>query len=150
MSSNVSSVSDVLGRRVVAVEDAEEIGEVKAFVLDRSGSAVRRLHVAGRKRSAELVDWNDIESVGADAVMVGSARDVSDSSREVDDEFVKGDIEILGARVLDTAGYAVGEVTDLHFDAVTGEVVAAMTDEGRIDASRIRALGTYALVVDSA
>lgn len=147
--SNIITVSDVLGRRVVAADDATEIGAVKAFVLERDASRVRRLHVSGSKRSAELVDWGRITGVGEDAVMVSSIEDVHETVADTDDAFVKGDIDVIGARVLDTSGYELGEVTDLHIDADTGAVVAAMTTGGRVEAERLRSLGSHALVVDS-
>ncbi len=145
--SDTIAVSDVLGRQVVSVADAENVGEVRALVLDHQASRVERLQVAGRKRSAELVDWNRIDGVGPDAVMIKDGGDVHPKDDE-DEPFVRGDIEIIGAMVLDTAGYDIGTVTDLHIDATTGEVMAAMTAAGRIPADRIRSLGTFALVVD--
>ncbi len=145
--SDTIAMSDVLGRQVVSVADAETVGEVRALVLDRQASQVERLQVAGRKRSAELVDWNRIDGVGPDAVMIKAGDDVHPKEAE-DEPYVRGDIEIIGAMVLDTAGYDVGTVSDLHIDASTGEVLAAMTATGRIPAERIRSLGTFALVVD--
>ena len=36
-------MTDALGRRVVAADSAEAIGQVKAFVVDRSGRAITRI-----------------------------------------------------------------------------------------------------------
>lgn len=147
--SNVISLADVLGRKVVALDDAEDIGSLEAVVPDRAGRHIERIQIGGRKRSPELVDWGQIASVGTDAIMVRSS-DAAHESRddEPDDLYVRGDIKIIGARVLDTDGFEGGEVTDLHFDSETGEITAAMTDGGQIPADRIRSLGTYALVID--
>lgn len=147
--SNIIALTEVLGRKVVALDDAEDIGTFEAIVPDRAGRVIERIQIGGRKRSPELVDWDRVTSVGKDAVMVESA-DAAHQSREdePDDLYVRGKIEIIGARVLDTDGFEAGEVTDLHFDTETGEITAAMTDDGRIPAERIRSLGTYALVID--
>lgn len=144
------SVNAILGRSVVGADDALELGEVKAVVLDRAASTVQRLQVAGSKRSPEMVEWDDIENLGADAIMVRSSDSVHDSDDDADADYVRGDIEIIGARVLDTAGYAIGTVEDVTFDAASGAVIAAQTDQGTIPSDRIRSLGTYALVVDVA
>lgn len=147
--SNTTTVSDVLGRRVVSSADANELGTVDAFVLDRPASRIERVQVGGSRRKPELVEWRHIDSIGSDAVMVGASDDVHGSEVDEDELYVRGDIDVVGAQVLDTGGRLRGTVTDLHFDADDGSVVAALTDEGRIPADRIRALGTFALVVDA-
>jgi len=40
-------------------------------------------------------------------------------------------------------------VIDLDFDGDSGEIVSVTTSNGPITASRIRSLGTFALVVDT-
>lgn len=146
----VIALSDLVGREVVAVATAENIGEVKAVVLDRAATRVERIQVGGRKRSPELVDWSRVERVGADAVMVASADAVHESRQdEPDDLYVRGDIAIVGARVLDVSGRLRGVVTDVHIAERSGEIRAFMTDQGRVPADAVRSLGTFALVISS-
>ncbi len=142
-------MSAALGRRVVAVDTAEEVGEVKAFVLEPSGRRVTQLHVAGRKRSAELVNWSDLAGFGPDAVMVASQDAVTDSVEERAEDMVRGRVATIGARILDTDGFEHGRVTDIEFDASDGTVVAALSDDARWPGDAIRALGSYALIVDA-
>ncbi len=143
-------LTEVLGRRVVASDTAEEIGEVKAVVADRTGRRFTAIHVAGRRRSAELVDWNDITAIGSDAVMVTSAGAVTGVPDQRAEDAVKGAIDYLGATVLSTDGVVLGTVSDVHFDEAGGTVVGLLTKDGRIEGDRIRGLGTFAAVVDAA
>ena len=57
---------------------------------------------------------------------------------------------MLGTRVLTVDGREVGKVADVEFDTDTGAVVRVVTDEGPIAPGQLRALGSYALVVDFA
>jgi uncharacterized protein YrrD len=137
-----------LGRRVVAVDTAEDVGTVKAFVLDHTGRHITHLHVAGGRRSAQLVNWSDLTAFGSDAVMVASQDAVTDSVQERADEMVRGHVEAIGARVLDTAGFEHGTVTDIQFDPDNGTVLAAVGVDSRWPGDTIRALGSYALIID--
>ncbi|MGB7980321.1 MAG: PRC-barrel domain-containing protein [Candidatus Nanopelagicales bacterium] len=142
-------MSAALGRRVVAVDTAEDVGEVKAFVLEGSGRRITQLHVAGRKRSAELVNWSDLAGFGPDAVMVASQGAVTDSVEERADEMVRGHVSAIGARVLDTDGFEHGRVTDIEFDSADGTILAAVCEDARWPGDTIRGLGSYALIIDA-
>ncbi len=143
------TMSAALGRRVVAADTAEDIGEVKAFVLDRSGRRITQLHVAGRKRSPKLVNFSDLTAFGADAVIVASQRAVTDSVEERADDMVRGHVVAIGVRVLDTEGFEHGTVTDIEFDPSDGTVLAAVGDDTHWPGDTIRALGSYALIIDA-
>jgi len=148
MNTTVSLV-ELVGRRVVAADDANQIGQVKHIVLSLDAQRVEALHVAGKKQHADLVEWIDIVSIGRDAVMATSASAARQPVSDTDVEFVRGAVTIVRARVLDTEGYEIATVTDLLFDAESGEVVSVTTTAGPIAAARIRSLGTFALVVDA-
>jgi uncharacterized protein YrrD len=139
----------VLGHEVVGVDSAESLGSVKHFVVSRRGDRIERLHVDGRGKHADFVAWDDLDSFGGDRVMVArsSATDTSDDPRDVD--AAKGNVDVLGARILDTAGFERGRVDDVSFDSDDGTIVAVHTTEGTtIEADAVRSFGSYALVVD--
>lgn len=142
-------MSEALGRPVVAADTAENVGEVRAFVLDRSGRTITQLHVAGRKRSAELVNWSDLAGFGTDAVTVTSQGAITDSVEERAEEMVRGHVEAIGARVLDTDGFEHGTVVDIEFDPDNGAVLAVIGDDSRWPGETVRSLGSYALIVDA-
>lgn len=138
------------GQSVVAVDSAEKIGSVKHFVVSTDASRVLRLHIDGRKKKAMFVEWDELESFGSDRVMVAHAGDPSGSEDDRDLAAAKGKFELLGSRVLDTAGFEHGAVADAVFDAESGAIIAIVTDEGvRVEKSNVHSLGSYAVVVDA-
>ncbi len=144
------TMKGMTGQPVIAIDTAEEIGSVKHFVVGTDASRIERLHIDGRKKKALFTEWADLESFGADRVMVTAADDTAGSEDERDLDVAKGNIELLGSRVLDTAGFEHGTVDDATFDASTGAIVSILTDgEVVIASDRIRSLGSYALVVDA-
>ncbi len=146
----VYSMNSMAGQAVIALDSAEEIGKVKHFVVAPDASRIERLHIDGRKKKALFAEWADLESFGADRVMVSKADDPSEASTDRDVEAAKGNVDLIGARVLDTAGFEHGTVTDATFDADSGEIVAIGTSEGmEIASAAVHSLGSYALVVDA-
>jgi len=55
---------------------------------------------------------------------------------------------MVGSRVLTVEGRSAGKVVDAEFDTETGAIVRVITDNGAVDAGRVRSLGSYALVVE--
>jgi len=144
-------LTECIGRRVIASDSAEEIGEVKRFVFDQSGRSITQVQIGGRKRKAELVDWADIGSFGADAVMVTSADRVHHPIDDRQEAMVDGDIAYLGVKVLSSDGVQVGKVDAVHFDESSGTVLGAEISEGfgLVPTDRIHGLGSFALVVSA-
>jgi uncharacterized protein YrrD len=133
------------GHPVLSAGSAESIGNLHGLVLDPSATHVAGLRV-GKGRHARVVPWSGVEGFGADAV-VTHLRDGDHADGE--DELADRP-DPLGARVLLSSGFEAGEVRDLEFDERTGDVVAVITGSETVDASRLRALGSYALVVEGA
>ncbi len=144
------SMKPTVGQSVIAVDTAEEIGSVKHFVVSQDASQVLRLHIDGRKKNAVFAEWDTLESFGADRVMVVHSEDPSGSDDDRDLAQAKGKFELLGSRVLDTAGFEHGKVEDASFDSDTGTILAIVTSEGnRIEKVAVHSLGSYAVVVDA-
>ena len=145
----IRKMKEVGGHPVVAIDNAEEIGSVKHFVVSADGRRIERLHIDGRKKKAVFAEWGDLESFGGDRVMVRSSSAPSESDDDRDRGAASGDVSLLGSRVLDTAGFEHGEVADASFDATSGEITGILTSAGdEVPATAIRSLGSYALVVD--
>lgn len=146
----VHSMSSVRGHQVIALDTAEQIGTVKHFVVSQAGDRIERIHIDGRKKNSVFSDWDMLESFGDDRVMIKreDAGDRANDDRDID--VAKGSIDILGSRILDTAGFEHGKVADVDFDADTGAIVTVRADNGQsIPVSAVRSLGSYALVVDA-
>ncbi len=137
------------GRSVIAADSAETIGKVKGFVVDSSATGIESIHIAGRGRRALVIPWTSIRSFGADAVIAELASAPETVAQGHDTDAVKGKIVARSTRVLDTNGFEQGVVDDVMFDAVSGQLTGAITSSGHVDGSRLRSLGSYALVIDA-
>jgi uncharacterized protein YrrD len=135
-------------RRVVASDTAESVGSVKGFILDPGGRRIEAIHIDGHGRHAAILDWSAVAAFGADVVMAHAGDNPSSVGSDHEKAAVKGAVTMLGTRVLTTGGAEVGTVADVEFDTDSGDVVRIFTDEGSIDAARLRSLGSYALVID--
>ncbi len=147
--SNEMTFETADGRKVIAVDNAEEVGKVKGFIVSTDGRRIDAIHVAGRGKRADVIPWSAVESFGADAVMSSSSGSTHRVDTEHDTMAVKGKISARGAKVLDTDGFEIGVVDDVMFDASSGELTGVLADGIRISSDRFRSLGSYAFVVDA-
>ncbi len=146
---SVQSMRASGGRRVVAVDNAEELGSIKEFVVAPSGRRIDKVQIGGRGKKAEFARWSDLESFGADVVMAERADIAEEAETDRDTAAAKGNVTLLGARILDTDGFEHGAVEDAEFDTDDGSIVSVSSSAGTIGSDRIRSLGAYALVVDA-
>ena len=65
----IETFSAALGRSVVAVDTAENVGTVKEFVVDRRAQRIDALRIAGHRKKAKFLPWSSVGSFGSDAVV---------------------------------------------------------------------------------
>lgn len=145
---SIELFTHVSGRSVVATDTAETIGAVKGFVLDRAGRTIEAIHIDGHGKRAIVLQWSSVNSFGADAVMASSGDDPATITNDHQKSAVKGDVALIGSRVLTTDGLEIGTVEDVEFETDTGTVTRVVTGNGPIEPKRFQALGSYAFVVD--
>ena len=139
----IETFSAALGRSVVAVDTAENVGTVKEFVVDRLAQRIDALRIAGHRKKAKFLPWSSVRSFGTDAV-VAEPDSTTEQTQPADERVEKA---MVGSRVLTTAGCMIGKVTDVRFETADGTIVGVDTDTGPIEAARLRSVGSYALVV---
>lgn len=136
--------SDAAGRKIVSTSTAETVGKVGQFLVDPRRRTV--LAVGAAKNS--VLRWADIHAFGQDAVTVSGGERLS-----VPDENLAAlsgkDHEILGKRVLNTAGDEIGRTVDVEFDPESAEIVELVLDRGPIDGRRLVGVGSYAVIVQA-
>lgn len=142
-------LGDMAGLPVVAADTARQLGEVHGFVVDRSGTTVTKVHVGGKRRKAVFVPWSAL-TIGPDVVMAASADTAGAGTDDRDQHTARGDLTLVGARVLDTAGMVRGTVTAGAVEPGTGRLVELRLDGTTVRPQQIRGFGRYALVVDAA
>jgi uncharacterized protein YrrD len=132
----------------VASDTAENVGTVKGFVVDRHAKSIEAIHVAGRGRHAQLVPWHEITSFGSDAVMASRRAAAAPVETGRDVQAIKGDLALLGHRVITTAGDEVGTVDDVEFDARTGQIEGVVVASRHVPRRELCSIGSFALVID--
>ncbi len=137
---------DAMGRSVVARDTAETIGQVHGAVVDVGSRRIAALQV-GKGHKGRLADWAAVTGVGPDAVVVDGEASLRAARGEREERILKGDIALLGGRVLTDRGDALGALDDVEFDETTGEILALICGETTVAAGRLRSAGGFALVV---
>ncbi len=137
-----------LGRPVVARDTAETVGDVQGALVDVPNKRIVAFQV-GKGRKARLADWSSVSGVGPDAVVVQSESALRDPAGDREERYVKGDLPLLGARVLTDRGDEAGALDDVEFDETTGVLVDLVAGEHRFPATGLHAIGSYAVVVGS-
>ncbi|MGV8967740.1 MAG: PRC-barrel domain-containing protein [Cellulomonas sp.] len=129
------------------MSNAEAVGSVDGFVLDPVTSMVVALHLRKTKNGDTLL-WRDVTAFGVDAVTVSGDDKITDPGGEVVALSGK-DHQVVGKRVLSTAGDELGEVTDVEFDPDSGAVTALVLNTGGVAGTRLVGVGSYAVVVSA-
>jgi uncharacterized protein YrrD len=132
------SFRQVRGERVVSNDDAQQLGNLAHLVVDPS---TRRLTDVAIDAGKQLVPWADVVAFGPDAVMVSSAA----GAHAPTDDRAKHDL--LDRLVLSDCGNDCGVVHDVEFNPETGELLAIVTEQGRVEPDRMLAVGHYAVVI---
>ncbi len=136
-------LKELTGTRVMSKASAQKMGKVEGVVLDVPPRRVVALQV-GRD---ELVDWDDVSGVGTDAVVVESEDRVRNAADAREERAMAGAFDWKGKRVLSDHGNELGTVTEVELDEVSGSIEAVETTEGRVASDRLRAVGSYCVVV---
>jgi len=140
-------LSDADGRPVISRASAERLGDLKHVVVDVGAHRITALHVAGRKKKAQLVDWDAIVGFGPDGIVVDGDEAVRGPGDDRERAVASGDLDLDGRLVLDETGRAVGALDDVVFDESSGVITALVSGGGDVGADRLRAIGPYCVIV---
>lgn len=145
----MSSLRALLGQPVIASDTAERLGSVDGIVIDPRARKVLALQL-GANKSSRFVGWDDINAIGADAVMVSLAQSAREAHGPLEERVAAGVAAVLTKLLLDAGGDALGTVDDLEFDETTGTVHHLDAGGQQVAGERIIGIGAYAVVVSSA
>ena len=137
------SIRDAVGKPVIHHETAEQSGRVRSIAIDPTNRMAIAV-VTAEGRNSRVVEWTDVHSVGADAVIVNHVRDVGPD----EDRLVSGSQDPLKKRVLSDRGNEQGSVIDVIVDD-SGLVQSIDVDGVSIAGTRLRGIGSYALVIEA-
>jgi len=144
-------VTEIHGRQVVNLEDAETLGRVDRYVVDPSKHAVVALRLSRVKGDACFLSWADLHAFGADAVTVSDARRLRPAADDAEERAASNELQVVGKLVLTQSGTALGKSEDVEVDPESGTIVALdLGEAGTVAGDRIIGIGSYALVVSDA
>jgi sporulation protein YlmC with PRC-barrel domain len=139
------SLNDLIGRKVVAVDTADELGSIGHVRIDPGTGRITAMTV-GKGRKAQVVPPDAVRGIAGDVVTVTSASALRAAADDDEQALAGGDRDLLRRRVLTTAGYEVGTVADCEFDD-DGVLQLVRTTQGEHPAAAFRSVGSFAVVV---
>ncbi len=139
-------LSELKDHPVMSLESANRVGRVAGAVVDPATRSVVALRLRKTSGDGDTLHWEDVTALGQDAVTVAGQRLVTEARGRA--EALSGkEHELVGKRVLTSAGDEAGEVTDVDVDPESGAVARLLTSEGDVEGGRLVGVGSYAVVV---
>jgi len=135
-----------VGRKLVSRKSAEELGELAHIVVDVKLRRIALL-IAGKRRKALLVAWEDVSGFGPDAVIVTDESVMFSPRDDRERAAVDGELELLGKRALSEIGDDLGTVTDVVFDTSSGAVETIVLGDREEPAASLLAAGSFAAII---
>jgi uncharacterized protein YrrD len=143
--------TEIHGRKVVSLADAETLGRVDRYVIDPGRQAVVALRLSKVRGDACFLSWADLHAFGADAVTVDDASRLRPAADDAEERAASKELQVIGKLVLGTSGTVLGKGEDVEMDGESGAIVAVdLGEAGTVPGDRIIGLGSYALVVTDA
>lgn len=143
--------SAAVGRQVVGADGADTIGQVAGFVVDPVARRVIAVHVK-KSGSGTSLPWSSISTFGDDAIIVRGAEAIGQPD-EASVALTGKDHDVIGKRVLTSAGNELGTVEDVDFDPASGAITSLLLDRsdhsGDVAGTRLVGVGSYAAIVDA-
>lgn len=143
----MTRLSQIRGQRVLTVDDAQEVGGVRRLILDAERGAVVAAHIEGSVGSTTLLPWEKVKSIGPDALMVESVRELEEPDRGVRDRIEAGYYDLEGRTVYTEQGDALGTLEDIEFDEQSGRVMRLHVPGHALPLQRFVAVGPDAVIV---
>jgi uncharacterized protein YrrD len=131
--------NDILGLNVMSLDTAKKIEDVDDVIFDPFEHKITALLVdkGGLFASAKVLLFEDIKSIGKDAVMIqneGVLRKVSDIDKKTS-HIAKDDTYLTKTKIMTEDGTELGHVTDILFEPTTGVVEELEVSQGLRDIS---------------
>jgi uncharacterized protein YrrD len=115
--------SELKGRQVILLDNADKVGYIANAYLSEDGASVTGFEVAMRGLLAghRVFTWNDLSSIGSDAVTIPRADALHDEKTSPLAQGLSTE-SIIGAKVMSERGDDLGSAGDLDFDPGSGKI----------------------------
>ncbi len=145
------------GIAVVSLQEGATLGRVVQALFDLAARQLRGLEVRG-DNGTFIVPFEQIKSIGSDAVMVASSQVTQTANASSATGTMIGMNELEKLKVVDNTGTFLGTLEAIEFDAANGRVTKLSVHKGGIlgvggttttlDASSNLVVGSELLTVD--
>lgn len=121
---------EIIGLPIIDLSSGERVAEVKDILCSLEDQRISALLVdkGSLLRPSKLVRWENIHSIGHDAVTIDS-RDVITTVKKTSTQ-QNSPNRYLGKQVLTTSGQYLGRVDDIALDPVRGNIVGCVLTDG--------------------
>ena len=146
------------GIAVVSLHEGATLGRVEQPLFDLAARQLRGLEVRG-DNGTFIVPFEQIESIGNDAVTVASSQVTQTASASSSTGTMMGTNELKKLKVVDNTGTFLGTLEAIEFDTTDGRVTSLSAHKGGLlgvggtttplDASSILVVGSDLLTVDT-
>lgn len=121
---------ELIGLPVIDLSLGQRIAEVKDLISDKTEQRIASLLVDKGTiwRKARIIPWEQIYSVGHDAVTISSSSAIQVASRLPIGQ--GGSNKFIGKQVLTTSGQYLGRVDDIALNPVDGRIVGCVLTDG--------------------
>lgn len=126
--------NDVIGLKVITLETGKEVAKVQDVVYDPRDNMVKALVIdeGGWFSDAKVILFEDIKSIGEDAVIIESeekVRTASEVSSRVAN-IAREEQNLTKTKIITEEGDELGSVSDIIFDSKTGKVEEFEVSQG--------------------
>ncbi len=143
--------SEVLGLKVIGIQEGQENGIAQDFMIDTISKNIKYLILKSSSGYGfRVMNVTDVEAIGTDYIITSSVENAINiyESKEIMEEMEKG-FFILGTTVLSSTGDIIGTVADFTFEEKTGEMDTIILNDGNtFNASNIATLAGKMVFID--
>lgn len=145
---------EILGLSIISINEGEELGTVKDFVIDPTGGSIVAMVVEDGKKyyAAKLLPFSSVVGLGEYAVTVESSSNIVAVTAVPEyEKLLEVDIKVVGTKVLTKTGQIQGKVTEIIVDE-SGKIITCEVEEmngqiSNIPAEQVITFGKDVLIV---
>jgi uncharacterized protein YrrD len=145
---------EILGLSIISINEGEELGTVKDFVIDPAGGSIVAMVVEDGKKyyAAKLLPFSAVVGLGEYAVTVESSSNIVAVTAVPEyEKLLQVDIKVVGTKVLTKTGQIQGKVTEIIVDE-SGKIITCEIEEmsgqiSNIPAEQVITFGKDVLIV---
>src|SRR6185369_15641632 len=110
---NIQNISTVIGRAVLSVNTANNLGKVSDFAIEPETGKLVGLAVQKLDNDYGLVEYSNIHSIGPDAVMIEDDQSLQPPDQSTIKSCPLAQGELIGVKVMTEEGQLMGKISKI-------------------------------------